>query len=291
MNSKPCFCTEPAVRDRCVRWIRAAIPLLGLMLLAACRAQPRISQGNTLQQQQAIAMWKERCQRSGEFIHRTVDGVEGIYLVNLRTRINMGESQRDQFELDDPYGNDSFGDNYVLNFLRGFYYRTPETKPTIVGAPPRIGFSYVEALDPKDGKLYRYTGRVEQPWLNDKSYAKNYTRFVLDRKAIGARSARYGVQFDDISTHDERQNWIAGSSLKVIDLETREVLGERIGYMVDWAQGSRLGGRSPWLLAANNACPSFFRRYPIHGAHASTAQPGQTLDFVEIILKRANRER
>ncbi|MBB5206401.1 hypothetical protein HNQ51_003747 [Inhella inkyongensis] len=212
-----------------------------------------------------------------------------MYLVNVRTHkdnFNVGEQPADQFRLSDPYGHDSDGDNYILNFLQGYYYRTQETKPTLSGAPPRIGYRYVEAVDPKDGKLYRFTGRVEEPWQFDKRYLKGYTRFVLDRRPIEERSAHHGVKFEDISTREEREHWIAGSSLKVIDLESGQVLGERLGYMVDWAQGSRAGARSPWLFAADNACPSFDRGLALRGSQpAFSAQTGQTLDFVEKVLK------
>ncbi len=90
------------------------------------------------------------------------------------------------------------------------------------------------------------------------------------------------MTFDDISTREDREYWIAGSSLKVIDLANNEVIAERIGYMVDWAQGSRAGGRSPWLFAADNACPRFSDR------NGSSAQSYQALDFVEQVLKPAN---
>lgn len=125
-------------------------------------------------------------------------------------------------------------------------------------------------------------------WLTDKSYLKGYKRFVMDRVSIEKSSARYGVKFDDLSTREEREHWIAGSSLKVIDLETKAVLAERIGYMVDWAQGSRAGGRSPWLFAADNACPDFDRDYPQpvrDPTHKSRSQRYQTLRFVEKSLK------
>lgn len=56
--------------------------------------------------------------------------------------------------------------------------------------------------------------------------------------------------------HKTVQN-VEGSSLRVLDLQTNEVIAERIGYMMDWAQGSQAGGRSPWLFAADYACPSF----------------------------------
>ncbi|HTJ96177.1 MAG TPA: hypothetical protein VL381_01815, partial [Rhodocyclaceae bacterium] len=39
----------------------------------------------------AEAMFQERCKKSGEFIKRTVDNVEGIYLLKLRpNEINRG---------------------------------------------------------------------------------------------------------------------------------------------------------------------------------------------------------
>lgn len=232
-------------------------------------------------------MWEERCKKSGEFIHKTVEGVEGIYLVNLRTRYNHGESAEDQFALTDPYGNDVVGDGYISNFLRdSFYYADKSKLP--VGFPPRTGYRYVEAVDPKDGKLYRYTGRVEEPWRTDQRYATGTRIFVMTRHEVTARTARYGIKFEDISTREEREHWIAGSSLKVIDLETNEVLAERVGYMVDWAQGARGGGRSPWLFAADNACPAFAKRLnqpqknPVRGAGDQTRQ---TPDFAEQVLK------
>jgi len=270
-------------------WKRLALVAAAVLaLLGSCIGPSMLRDSKAKQQRErAFAMWQERCKKSGEFIRKTMENVEGVYLVNVRMSTNHGE----QFELDDPYGHDSTSDNYILNFLRGFYYRTSETKPDVAGAPPRIGYGYVETIDPKDGKLYRFTGRVEEPWQYNKSYLKGYTRFVLDRTPIIKRTARYGVKFEDISTREEREVWIAGSSLKVIDLETQEVLGERIGYMVDWAQGSRSGGRSPWLFAADNACPGFDRGVRSRTTQpAFTAQQGQTIDFVEKILKQPHRE-
>lgn len=87
------------------------------------------------------------------------------------------------------------------------------------------------------------------------------------------------MTYDDISTREERDYWIAGSSLKVIDLQTDEVIAERVGYMIDWAQGITVGGRSPWLLAADNACPEFSAR------HGATSQMFQSVRFVNKALK------
>ena len=113
------------------------------------------------------------------------------------------------------------------------------------------------------------------------------TRFVLDKTLSPGAQPRYGVTYDDISTREEREYWIAGSSLKVIDLKKNEVMAERIGYMMDRGQGNTSGGRSPWLVAADNACPSFQRNplLPLPRGQGAAAQRHQTQDFVEKVLK------
>lgn len=240
-------------------------------------------------------MFAERCKKAGEKIIRTVDDVEGIYLVKLRPE---GTNYGDQFKLDDPYGHDSSGDRYILNFLQGFYHQKPHQY--IAGEPPQIGFLYVEATDRNDGRRYRYTGSMKNVAHTDSvlmggdGRTQIFSReFSLDKKVAVDPAPRYGVTFDDISTLEEREHWIAGSSLKVIDLKTNEVIGERVGYMMDFGQGSRAGARSPWLFAADHACPGFQRNpfIPLSSQNGggSGAQPGQTLFFVEKVLHPRQR--
>ena len=231
----------------------------------------------------AEALFQERCKTAGEKIYRTVEDVEGIFLMKVRpTGMNYG----DQFSMADPYGDDLAGDGYIKSFLRGEYQTTHVGNPH-TGSPPRSGYRYVELIDLNDGKRYRYTGRVDEPWQYDNSYSKTYKRFVLDKVVVTERAARYGVTYDDISTREEREYWIAGSSLKVIDLQTNEIIAERIGYIMDRGQGNNSGGRSPWLIAANNACPSFQRNplLVLPAGQGAAAQSYQTLDFVEKIAK------
>ena len=252
------------------------------LLISACGSGPGTGRPNE-RQATAIAMWKERCKASGEKIHKVIEDVDGIFLMKIRDSSNHD----DQFKLDDPYGHDSIQEMYILNFLRGFYHQKPYVP--VPGEPPLLGYRFVEATDPKDGLRYRYVGRFEEPWQTDKSYLKGYIRFVFDKTLAAGPAPRYGVTYDDLSTRQEREYWIAASSLKVVDLQTNEVIAERIGYMVDWAQGSRAGGRSPWLFAADNACPGF-QKNPLRpltrsSGGGASAQAGQTLFFVEKVLK------
>ncbi len=269
------------------------LALLGLMLMVCiCNAG---AQQLSDRQKTAQAMFVELCKKSGEKIYRTVENVEGIFLMKLRPGpTNFG----DQFKLDDPYGRDLEGDGYIQSFVRGSYQAQTSGTP-IPGAPSRIGYLYLEAIDLNDGKRYRYTGGMKvtgrkdpsapnvQIYLKrDPNYDLNIYRFVLDRVPATDQPPRYGVTYDDISTRQEREYWIAGSSLKVIDLKTSEVMAERIGYMVDWAQGSKVGGRSPWLFAADNACPTFKRNIlRPSGGRGFSSQAHQTQDFVEKTLK------
>ncbi len=229
----------------------------------------------------AEAMFAERCKKAGEFIHRTADNVEGIFLMKLRPEgINYG----DQYRMDDPYGSDHGGDAYIKSFLRGNYAANRPKNPT-AQTPPRNAYPYVDATDPKDGKRYRYTGSIKEvtktssPLVGGDGKTFKVKEYILDRVPATGPMPRYGVTYDDISPREERDYWIAGSSLKVIDLQTNEVMAERIGYMMDRGQGDISGGRSPWLLAANNACPAFSA---IHGA---SAQINQTEKFVEKVLR------
>ncbi len=266
--------------------------LAGMALwLCGCGALPKFDaaaadvsaskQPQPLKERQRIAgeMFRERCKKAGVFIHRTVEDVEGVFLVKLRPEgVNYGN----QYELNDPYGSDLMGgDGYILSFLKGYFQATTKQGPDRpAGAPADpIGYEYVEAIDPSDGLKYRYTGSLVEPWQKDKTYLKGYKKFVLNKALAGGQRPRYGVTYDDISTREERDYWIAGSSLKVIDLLTNEVIAERVGYMVDWAQGIAVGHRSPWLLAADNACPEFAAR------HGATSQMFQTIRFVNKALK------
>lgn len=264
-----------------IRLMRVILFSLCCSIFAACSIGTSPSQLSD-RQITARALWQEHCKRSGLFIKKTVANVEGVTLLTLRPDETNFD---DQFRMNDPYGRDLGGRGYIESFLRGSFHGGRTDYVAKPGEPPHTGYLFVDAIDASDGKRYRYTGRIEEPWQADKSYLKGYLRFVMDKQLAPTSSPRYGVSFEDISTRQDREYWIAGSSLKVIDLQTGEVIAERIGYMYDWAQGSRAGQRSPWLLAADNACPPFRGSMnPKVRVPAASTQPYQTLDFVEKVL-------
>lgn len=252
---------------RWVKLISAVVVLIAFIYPMAMHVQNKRQQDNeaTAQLARATALFQEQCKSAGERITRTVDNVEGVVWMKWRdSRLNPS----DQFTLDDPYGHDCEGDACVIRLLR--ITRGVELNPE--GAKRHSGvYDFVETVDPEDGRWYRYVGamKLSPSWKPEevarlkretgRDPAPNGHLVSFERKAIDKPTARYGITWDDISTRRDREHWIAGGALKVIDLQSAEVVAERIGYMIDRGQGvGRQGGfRSPWGFAENWACPEF----------------------------------
>lgn len=225
---------------------------------------------------EAYRRYEEHCKTAGVKITRTVENVEGLLLMKLRPdKVNFG----DQYAMDDPYGRDMGGNGYIESFLEG---KNPAGYLDVKNLV-RSGYRYVDVVDEKDGKRYRYTGQAEEAVKRDPSYATGYYVFVLEKTLAIPPYPRYGVTYDDISTREDRDHWIAGSSLKVIDLEASEVIAERVGYIVDPGQGNISGGRSPWIIALDYACPNLFK-YGKAGPGEHAYPLDQARNFVEKVL-------
>jgi hypothetical protein len=199
----------------------------------------------------AKALFEKRCETAGEKIYKTVEGVEGVFILRPRTEeLNYS----DQFKLDDPYGYAGSGEDYLKLFVRG---RTtvPAKTGEIIDPSKVVSYRFVEIFDETGKGFYRYTTTMSKE--ESERFTRNGGGVVpLGRTATQVRKAKYGITWADISTNEDRQSWIAGSSLKIIDLQTNDVIAERIGYMFDKGLGNTSGGRSPWSVARDNACPS-----------------------------------
>jgi hypothetical protein len=226
---------------------------------------------------ESMAVFEERCKTSGEKISRTVENVDGIVWLKWRgSHANLDN----QFAMDDPYGHDCGGEDCMVQLLRitRDVDRNPEGARQHKG-----GYTFVETIDPKDGRWYRYFGamKLTSAWTAEGiATLKRETggdppsfsyRASFERESIDKPTGRYGLTWDDISTRADRERWITGGSLKVIDLQTKEVIGERVGYLIDRGQGSTAGFRTPWSWARSYgpSCPP----------------PQRTRDFISKVLK------
>jgi hypothetical protein len=232
----------------------------------------------------AYAHFQERCKSAGEHVERVVDDVDGVMWMKWRPK---EFNQYDQYRLTDPYGQDCGGDECIERLLRATRGTEldPERKLGSHYMSPYRGYRFVESFDPADGKLYRYERQLYRPHDREAKWDWTLVRTELVRTSIDRPTARYGITWDDLSSHEDRDRWIAGSSLRVIDLQTNEVVAERIGYMFDSGLGNKSGGRQPWTYAQHNACPEF----PSvgDGTNRRMRTYRETLDFVVSVLKPA----
>lgn len=222
------------------------------------------SAASKFQQRQAEAerRFQEHCNTAGVRIYKTVSDVEGVLLMKRRT--SESSTTTSQYAMVDPYGADIWDDAYAKTMLWG---RAPSGTVMSTAHDP-LGYSYAVLID-EGGKSYtRYelTGRRERDAVQVKSTPTSDL-------------PRYGVNFEDISSREDRDFWIAGSRLFVVDTTSGEVLAERIGWMWDRGMGRDAGRRNPWYFARYSACPAF---PTINDGHPESS--GQTRDFVERVL-------
>ncbi|MBP6788258.1 MAG: hypothetical protein KA170_11760 [Candidatus Promineofilum sp.] len=99
------------------KWIRQlAATLAAATAFTACAQTPAAKEDPKTRLAKAEAMFAERCKKSGEFIHRTAENVEGIFLMKIRP----DETNFDQqYRMDDPYGHDVGGKGLINSFLQG----------------------------------------------------------------------------------------------------------------------------------------------------------------------------
>lgn len=181
---------------------------------------------------------------AGEFIYKTVENVEGIYMMRPRKAATDWDLEH-LYALEDPYGHTNGETNdFEFLFVEPNRYQFVEM-PLMRERKPSWGKQF---LDPSyaqvpdvTAKYMRYTGHDSK---SPKTMVKRYA---------SALNSRYGFTWRGISRPHDRELGIAGGELIVLNLETREVLGFRRGYA--WS-GKVKNSTGIWWLTAQ-ACPAY----------------------------------
>lgn len=232
---------------------------------------------------------------AGIEIFKTVSGVEGLLLLKERAVPSQSEWQ-DRLWPSAAFVNEHGGDSYINSFL-GDEHASGKMDGTLGVITPRYrgyintdrrptgrpGYRFVDVIDEKDGKRYRYTGSekvvgrkdtsapgVQMALQKDPNYDLNVYRWTLEKAPGPDPAPRYGVTYDEYVIPEERALWIASGKVTVIDLETKEVLAKMTQYKHSW------GGVSPWLRGP--VCPGF-----------GGTSDGYTRKFVDQVLIPAAR--
>ncbi len=254
------------------RW--AGIVLL--TLLAGCQtsqADPNAGEAAVNRALSGKAVWEEKCRTvAGEKIYRKVENVEGLMLMKVRPNTS-GRDLADRMWPGAAFARERPSDEYITSFLGYEHAANPAGRNDPVAPGNRgyvnttyrpgglPGYRWVEVIDEKDGQRYRYSGSnrivgrkdVNAPNVKlnverDPNYDLNIYGWVLDKTPSPASPPRYGVTYEDHVIPEDRYLGIASSTIKVLDLQTKEVLGEMTRYA--WSPGApSRDNPSPWLTA------------------------------------------
>ena len=189
---------------------------------------------------------------AGEFIYRTVEGVEGIYQV--RPRIKVSEIvQTDKYVLEDPRGyiatsNGDLGAEYKFLQVGGKYQFMERSHSSQSDSHKRY-----ESIDVKH-ELVRFR--------------PTNTLGVLKQEIVRSPDSKYGYTWREISRPHDLEKGIRGGEIAVIYLATNEILGiKRMFARRDITPGD-LGSGYSW---GADGCPRY-------GTQA-------IMDFVKQVLK------
>ena len=155
----------------------------------------------------AKARFDQLCQNAGEKIYRTADNVDGILLLKVRGddekyQSNRYNPRKDQMWEDAAIESEAAGENYIERFL------------------PRLSMEPYDFADviQKDGSVIRYSmRRKEHSW-------------IMDKQPNPHSRARYAVTYENDISWENRKHWIAGTTIKIIDTKTNELMAEKTMY-------------------------------------------------------------
>ena len=196
------------------------------------------------------AHFEKRCAEDARItIKRVVENVDGVFIMKPRTDDNTG-SFDDKNAIGDFYGYSADGGMQPGRLIEG-------SNTNFAGQSREreiVGYKFVEMPNPE-----RNLNPSAAPYIyvtaNEKFKKPDY--FQVVRIAVDQLASRYGFDWEDISTPEDRKYWVAGGRTRIIELSTNEVVAERIGFVVNWSHGGRVGGGvwSPGI--GNGYCPKF----------------------------------
>jgi hypothetical protein len=179
---------------------------------------------------------------AGEFIYKTVENVEGLYMMRPRKEATDDELSH-LYALEDPYDatDDPNPQDYLVQPPFGLYQvmESPRTKADADISEPYARYVRIPEKESKKEHVYMDGTRSHR------------VPYVVKKEGTTVVSSRYGFTWRGISQSHDRELGIAGGELIVIDLQTNEVLGVRRGFIRSGSVRSLTG---IWWLAGQ-VCP------------------------------------
>ena len=191
-------------------------------------------------------------EQSAPIMKRTVEDVEGVLLLKVRRESDHNDWKNQMWE---GAGLDSLpgGDAYIRYFL---YDRKLDDEYTnkirqTVDATNRRSYRFADVRNEQTGSIARTIPIVDAAL---RSRHGKETRFVT--QSLAGPPARYAIDLVENVDPDLRKHWVAGTTIKIIDTTTTEVIAQQTWWNWDTGFGNTNGSRSPWITS-NQRCPRY----------------------------------
>lgn len=238
-------------RKRRLAWFFGLIVLPGSLLISnEIMENYQIAQGQAYAKA-AWAHFKQRCETAHVTYFKQVPPQDGIFIMKPAQAPTFAQL-KDQYWMGDPYNMPDAPANEASGLL---YRQKSLPKGSWDERHGRGGFDFVEVQHPEQGgKFLRFTLKPD-----GEKDGQGFASHKPGSDIVDTRRSRYGYTWDDISTPEDRKYWVAGGRLRVVELETGEVVAERVGYVIEKYFGatSSTFNQTPWsnTRGRDTTCP------------------------------------
>jgi hypothetical protein len=177
---------------------------------------------------------------AGEFVFKTVENVEGLYL--LRPNKSDGYTTEHLYALEAPYGRGVGGTHPEEYFVQPVIgkYEFLEVPLTSSGGGTERPIKYSRYYrDENSHPDQKYQAAINGQFIT--------VPYIVAETETSAMKSRYGFTWRGIVRPHDRENGIGGGEIIVLDLQTREVLAVRRGFVLGVSDPSRRPGFS-WSM-------------------------------------------
>lgn len=232
---------EGAARKRRLGWFFGlfVLPLAGLLISNEIMERRQIAERQAYVKA-AWAHFKQRCETAHVTYFKPIPPQDGVFIMKPVQKPTIAQLG-DQYWMGDPYDMPDSPENEASGLL---YRQKSLPKGSWDARNGRGGFDFVEAPHPdQPNKFLRFTLKPD-----GEKDGQGFASHKPGSDTVDTRHSRYGYTWDDNSTPEDRKYWVAGGRLRVVDLETGEVVAERVGYLIEKYFGatSSTFNQEPW---------------------------------------------
>ena len=159
---------------------------------------------------------------AGEFIFKTVENVEGLYMMRPRKEATDYELEH-LYALEDPYDgtDDPNPQDYLVQPPFGQYQFLESLRTSVEKDISQQYVRYSRSSEKESKKDYVYMDGTRS----------HRVPYIVKTEGVPSLKSRYGYTWRGILRPHDREFGIVGGELVVLDLQTNEVLGIRRGFI------------------------------------------------------------